>query len=109
MDTRHLFNLSTALKKVSELDQEMPIHHLQFLIFVALHPGCTQTEVGDALGVKSSTMTRITSKMSEQASLTEKGLGLVNNEIDPQHRSRRLLTLTPKGQRLMAAVSQSFK
>jgi DNA-binding MarR family transcriptional regulator len=94
-----------ALKKVQTADgRGLDLDHLHTLLFVATHEGTSQIDVAKQIGVNQSTMTRIVARLGEYETPHKRGLGLVSQEVDDTHRSRRLLYLTPQGRKIVTQV-----
>ncbi len=95
----------SALNAVRRVEPEMTVSQLAVLLLVAAYPGRPMTHIQDKLGMTVSSVSRIVARLSNVKSAGRAGLGLVTNEIDDTHRSRRIITLTAAGQRLVATMA----
>lgn len=96
----NLKDLSLAFSKVRNSVEHMGIAQLEIMLFVSCEPGCNQDRMVQALGMRRSTTSRAIGVMMKD--------GLILNEIDPAHRSHRLVYLTPKGQRTIKPLQELF-
>lgn len=95
----------SALNAARRVEPEMTVSQLVVLLLVASYPGRPMTNIQDKLGMTVSSVSRIVARLSSVKSGGRVGLGLVSNEIDDTHRSRRIITLTAAGQRLVATMA----
>lgn len=95
-----LKDLSVAFSKIRNSVEHMGIVQLEIMLFVSCEPGCNQDRMVQALNAKRSTVSRAIGVMMKD--------GLILNEIDPAHRSHRLVYLTPKGQRVIKPLQEIF-
>lgn len=88
-------SLLNTLASIRKLDKLMSIQRLEVLLMVASHPGITATEIGKALDISASTVSRevlalsdvsrhegrpgpgLVAKVEGKVSLTEKGIALM--------------------------------
>jgi len=98
--------LINAMKKVRELDDEMPAQTLLTLLVVYRRDGSiTQFDLRSELGVASSTAARISGRLGPWEKFPAKpGLGLIHSEQDPHDRRFRILSLTAKGRSFIDSV-----
>jgi DNA-binding MarR family transcriptional regulator len=94
-----------VIEEFRKLDPELPSQTINTFMYVAMHEGCTMKQLSEALGVAQSTMSRNVSALSKLHRLGKPGLDVVKSEIDPYERRRRIVTLTPRGRKLLAEVS----
>ena len=103
--TARLNDLFRALEEFRKLDPTMPSQTAAIFLYVAVHPGCTMKDVAEALGTSESSVSRNVSALSDWHRLKRPGLGLVTKDYDPYELRRRIINLTPKGQRVLNSLS----
>lgn len=99
--------LLAAIEVARSFHPEMMTVDLAVMLHVyAKGPGgVTQVDLRTKMGMEPAHITRVVARLSEwERPLTKKGHALLFNEIDPSHRSRRILTLTAKGERLVGQI-----
>lgn len=77
------------------------LHAAQVFIEVARSKRCTYEEIANALGITTSSVSRVVNSMSAMNRHGEPGLGLLETMKDPDEGRRYLVVLTPKGRALM--------
>lgn len=101
--------LWNALIDVRKIDPEMPAQTLAALCAIAMHnpdrdEPLTMRDVEQKVGVASSTMSRIISRLSKMKTPTEPGLDLVEQFISPTNRRYREVRLTPAGRAFILSI-----
>ena len=103
-----LYRMVQAL--TTEMDRDMPITiPMAFLrIAMAGEDGLDQETLQKDLAASSSGITRTTQTLSDRHYLKEReGLQLVQRVMHPQDLRRRILRLTPKGEKLLAKCAEA--
>ena len=96
--------LLRALTRLRDLHGDMTLLQAQIFLFVAANPGCSQRQMYAALGTTDSVAARNIAIMSDVGGRSVPPLNIVKVVINPQDRRERLLSLTPKGRRLMNEI-----
>ncbi len=94
-----------VIEEFRKIDPEMPIQQAAAFVFIVLHEGCTMKAVADALGMSQGSSSRNVAALSDWHRLKRPGAGLVKSEADPYEMRRKAITLTPKGTRVVTALS----
>ena len=85
--------------KFREVDETIPIRWIQTFLYVAMHQGSddlTQYRIAEALNTPQGVVSKFIAKMSDKG-----GIGLLHLERDPTNDSRKTITLTGKGKKLL--------
>ena len=77
---------------------------LQILATVAVEPGISMSELEKKANVSQASCSRNVALLSEIHRLGKPGLGLIVATEDPIFRRRKVVKLTEKGQRVLAAI-----
>jgi len=100
--------LLRAFNRLRDLHSDMTLLQASFLMYVARSPGVSQRALYEALGSNDSVASRTLAILSDVGSRNTPGLGLINMRPNPQDRRERVVTLTPKGNRLMADLAEDI-
>ena len=95
-----------------EIDRDLPITSALVFVRVAKagSEGIDQGQVQDDLKLSSSTMSRTAQTLGETHYGKDKpGLGLVVRTMDVRDNHKRIMQLTPKGERLMVKVNAALR
>ncbi|HIB3356465.1 TPA: winged helix-turn-helix transcriptional regulator [Pseudomonas aeruginosa] len=98
--------IEEVLKRFRDFDQEMQMQTAQTFIAVAMQPGITMKELSEKVGISQASCSRNVSALSRVHRLNKPGMDLVVAAEDPMERRRKVVKLTPKGQRLAETLSQ---
>lgn len=98
--------IEDVLKRFREHDPEMQMQTAQTFITVALNPGISMTELSEKVGISQASCSRNVAALSRVHRLNKPGLDLVVAAEDPMERRRKVVKLTPKGQRLAEALTK---
>ncbi|MGA4641152.1 MarR family winged helix-turn-helix transcriptional regulator [Stutzerimonas stutzeri] len=101
-----LAKIEEVIKRFRDFDQEMQMQTAQTFIAVAMQPGITMTELSEKVGISQSSCSRNVSALSRLHRLNKPGMDLVVAAPDPMERRRRIVKLTPKGQRLAESLTK---
>lgn len=93
-----------AIMEMRKLSPDIPAVDIAVLLYVGENPGCTQNKLTTLFELTPSHTTRILYRLSEWEKPGRPGLGPVSSEIDPTHRSYRVLSLTAKGRKVLAGL-----
>ncbi|UXY92546.1 transcriptional regulator [Pseudomonas phage LUZ100] len=96
--------IEEVLKRFRDFDQEMQT--AQTFIAVAMQPGITMKELSEKVGISQASCSRNVSALSRVHRLNKPGMDLVVAAEDPMERRRKVVKLTPKGQRLAETLTQ---
>lgn len=88
------------LEEFRKLDPEMQLQTAATFMCVALRPGITMKEIGDKLGISQASCSRNVAALSKWHRLNKEGHNLVVATEDPTERRRKVVHLTPDGERL---------
>lgn len=103
--TRQLNQLERIVAQFRKDFDDLPLRHIQALLWIARNEGAEAFEMRDRLDIPSSATARITAQLGEGLR-REPGLRFIDVVIDPDDRRRRRLHLTPKGR---AAVQRAAR
>lgn len=93
--------LMRVLGRLRDVHGDISANQAMALLFIAANPGVTLREVHERLGLVGSAASRVLAVLSDFGSRSVAGLGLVRVDVNPDDRRERLLSLTPKGHRLV--------
>lgn len=99
----------SVLETIRTIDPDMPIQQCATLFYVAGNESCIMQDMASALGFSQSSASRNVAALSKMHRLGKPGLDLIVAEEDPAERRRKLLSLTPKGKRVVEMVLAKFK
>lgn len=115
MSTNALFVASEVLQEFRKLvadklgKQDVPPNIVVVFAAVAANPGRSLKELQEATGLGQAVMSRSCSMLGRgKPSANEPGLGLVVTEEDPTNYSRKIVNLTPKGEKFVAQIDQKL-
>jgi DNA-binding MarR family transcriptional regulator len=100
--------LVKALQRLRDLHPEMTVLQAQFFLLVASEPGLTQRELWGRLDASDTAASRILAALSDIGDRGRPGLDLITMKVQKSDRRTRLVTLTPKGQRLIDDILAEF-
>lgn len=102
--------LILTLEEFRKLDAEMPVQTALTFLLVAKYQtkrdGFSVKDVATMLGVSTAAASRNVSKLTEHGVKSVGGHGLVTTAEDPLFRVRKLINLTPKGERVMRSLEE---
>lgn len=102
--------LILTLEEFRKLDGEMPVQTALTFLLVAKYQtkpdGFSIKDVASMLGVSTAAASRNVSKLTEHGVKSVGGHGLVITAEDPLFRVRKLINLTPKGERVMRSLEE---
>lgn len=101
LTSSELGRLSDALELLRGIDPDLTILQAHILVLIADQPGMSVGELAEALETSSATVSRIASILGKFGSRGREGLMLVAIEEKPEDRRVKLLSLTPKGERVV--------
>lgn len=111
--------MSTELNKLIHVIDEFRIYHADIqsqamLAFLFIAEWSEKPDpiyikdVADAVGIPSASASRNVTLLTK-GTLRQKGLGLVEATEDPMFRTRKFLSLTPKGRKLAERIKERMK
>jgi DNA-binding MarR family transcriptional regulator len=92
----------------AELDPEMQLQTLLTLLIVDMEPGITMTEALKKIGISQAAMSRNAAILGRLYSKGEPGLDMIAATEDPMERRRKVMRMTPKGEKLLAELAARF-
>ena len=99
-DQRLLERVNLILNAFKEVDETMPIQIAITFIEVAIHEGCSLTDIWKKTGWSQSTLSRHLLDLGERDRHKNVGLQLVESRRDPAELRKNIYTLTLKGRKL---------
>ena len=99
-----LWPIYLAIEEMRKLDPEMQAHTINIFLTVCTLPNITMKDLGIRLGVSQATMSRNVAALSKVHRLNRPGLDLIEATEDPLERRRKIVNLTPKGERVKQAL-----
>lgn len=106
MDTKTLYKGYRFLEEFRKLDPEMPTQQAAAFLMVAMTPGITMKDMARKLGISQASCSRNVSALSEMHRLNKPGLDLVYAIEDPAERRRKIVNLTPRGERVAESLRE---
>lgn len=104
MTTKALRKLVLATEEMRKLDPQMQAQTIVTFLRVCLFPGCSMADICKATGTSQSSASRNVAALSDWHSRKRAGFGLVEAKADPYEMRRKLVFLTPKGERVKATL-----
>lgn len=102
VDKKTLNKLRLALDALTgDRDRHMNAAEMQIFLHTAIHPGITMKQLAEQVEIAQSETSRIVTKFQ---TINGEGYGLLRAEEDPHERRRKIVTLTPKGDRLAERI-----
>ena len=95
------FKLLQMFEQLRVLDQEMPAQLLSCFLYIASHNPCHKVAIEEGLNLSVASGSRNIDRLCKVNRLKQPGLGLVQKEEDPSNRRRLIISLTPKGEKLI--------
>lgn len=87
-----------------KIDSELPTQHLHLLMHTAMHPGSTIKDLEKMTGISRAAASRIVDYLSFRQYRDKAGPGLLAAEEDPMERRRKLVRITPKGEKFLQDI-----
>ncbi|HHK0424589.1 TPA: MarR family transcriptional regulator [Pseudomonas aeruginosa] len=106
MSQKALSMLVEVIKRFRDYDQEMQMQTAQVFLAVAMQPGITMRELEEKVGISQASCSRNVAALSKVHRLNKPGMDLVVAQPDPAAAYRKIVFLTPKGQRLAETLAQ---
>ncbi len=93
-----------VLEAFRRFDPDMPIQYALSFLTIAQHEGLSMGELAQRLGIAQSSASRNIAALSRWHSFGKAGHDLVEALEDPRERRRKIVSLTPRGHRLIEAL-----
>jgi len=93
-----------VLEAFRRFDPDMPIQYALSFLTIAQHEGLSMGDLAQRLGIAQSSASRNIAALSRWHSFGKAGHDLVEALEDPRERRRKIVSLTPRGHRLVAAL-----
>lgn len=103
-DQRSLEKVKLLFSAFQEIDETMPLQVAITFLEVAIHEGCSLTDIWKMTGWSHSTLSRHLLDLGERNRHKEEGLKLLESRRDPLELRKNIYTLTPKGRKLVAKL-----
>ncbi len=103
---QELHRLLDVMEVFRELDPEMPIQRVCYLLWTAIHQPCKQSEVGLAVGISDAARSRNKDILTDFH--PKKSLGLLKAEQSTEDRRDNVISLTQKGHQFLKRVVQKL-
>ena len=91
-----------VLEAFRRYDPDMPIQYALSFLTIAQHEGLSMGDLAQRLGIAQSSASRNIAALSRWHSFGKAGHDLVEAQEDPRERRRKIVSLTPRGHRLVA-------
>lgn len=98
-----------VLKELRTIDPEMGIQTYMVLLQVALEEGIGVMEIANRLNLSGASASRNVMLLSKRRTASRAGYDLLTQEYDPHERRRKMVSLTAKGRKLLAKLTEYFK
>ncbi len=105
MTKRELHTITRVINAVRIVDDTMPVQTLSVFLGVAQKEPISISDLATLTGLAQSSASRNVAALSEWHWLKKPGLGLVKLEVDPMELRKKLVTLTPKGKKLVEQLT----
>lgn len=102
-------SLLNAVRTAREEMGDVTLARLEALLVVAVEKDLSQREMGDRMRLGKSTVSQIVLNLSPSDALRRPGPGFVKQSIDPMERRRKVINLTPKGERVVRNVVEAMR
>lgn len=99
-EQRLLDKVAIILSAFKEVDESMQIQLAMTFLMVAMHEGCSLTDIYKQTGWAISTISRHLLDLGERNRNKNPGLNLVESRRDPMELRKNIYTLTPRGRKL---------
>lgn len=99
-DQRSLERIKILFSAMKDIDETMPIQLAITFLEVAIHEGCSLTDIWKKTGWSQSTLSRHLLDLGERDRHKNPGLQLIESRRDPAELRKNIYTLTPKGRKL---------
>jgi len=93
-----------VLEAFRRFDPDMPIQYALSFLTIAQHEGLSMGDLAQRLGIAQSSASRNIAALSRWHSFGKAGHDLVEALEDPRERRRKIVSLTPRGHRLIEAL-----
>jgi DNA-binding MarR family transcriptional regulator len=93
-----------VLEAFRRFDPDMPIQYALSFLTIAQNEGLSMGDLAQRLGIAQSSASRNIAALSRWHSFGKAGHDLVDAQEDPRERRRKIVSLTPRGHRLVAAL-----
>ena len=99
-----LMRVFQILEEFRKIYPDMQMQTASVFVTIALNEGITMKDLGQRTGLAQSSCSRNVALLSEWLKHNKPGYGLVVAQEDPVERRRKIIHLTPKGQRVAASL-----
>lgn len=106
---RVIMKLDRAINALREHDAEMQAQTISILLQVAVNPGIAMRALEERTGLRSSSVSRNVTALSDLHRSGKPGLGMVVAKEDPDDRRSKQVFLTTKGNRVVERLLEILK
>jgi DNA-binding MarR family transcriptional regulator len=96
--------VASIIEEFRKLNAEMQAQQMAIFLAVVAKPECTVTDLANITGHSTGTVSRNVAALSKIHRKGMPGLDIIQAKEDVLDRRNKRITLTPKGQRVMAAL-----
>ena len=108
-DQRLLNKLKLAMNEFQHIEEAIPLQLCITFLMVAMHEGCSLTDIWKQTGWAQSTVSRHLLDLGEFNRHKQPGHNLVKSDRDPMELRKNIYTLTPKGKVIATKILDIMK
>ena len=86
------------------MDPNVPAQTILTFLMICQDPDLTVVQLAERLGVSQSSASRNVAFLTDMHRLKKPGLGLVEKRINPLNERTKVLSLTPRGRRMLQTL-----
>lgn len=107
MKVPNLRRLHLLVDEFRKMDAQFPVQAITTFLFVATHPGCSLTDIGQRCDVSQAGASRNVALLGKFHRTGKPGHDLVFQSLDLRPRQRgHVINLTPKGRKVAETLSE---
>lgn len=100
--------LIEAMELLRDAFPDLTVTSAMAFLRAAKNPGLPMSELQKAMAVPQSTLSRTVAVLSKYAAYQKEGANLLVAEDDPKDRRQRVISLTPKGEKLAEKLTKTL-
>ena len=108
-EQRLLNKLKIVMQEMQKIDETISLQLCITFIMVAMHEGCSLTDIWKQTGWAQSTVSRHMLDLGQFNRHKGPGFNLIQSERDPMELRKNIYTLTPKGRALANKVTELMR
>jgi DNA-binding MarR family transcriptional regulator len=102
--------LLNVLEIIRNIDAELPIQTVNAFLLIANEPGITAKQIAARLRTTGASATRNVQRLSKRnAKDNPKGLNLVTAKVNTKDSRQKLLSLSPRGQKVLTDLQRGLR